>query len=107
MKLITRREIIYSESSHGNVIINYSRDNDNDNKYEIGSMIHASIIPDKGYMRGLITLVEESALKEIPYKLISLNVNNDEEFADHENCDFIMPNDNVKLFVKFVKKFNA
>ena len=76
-------------------------------KYEIGSMIHASIIPDKGYMRGLITLVEESTLKEIPYKLISLNVNNDEEFADHENCDFIMPNDNVKLFVKFVKKFNA
>lgn len=93
MKL-ARRKIIYTEMANGKVIV---RPNPKDSGHDVNDKLTMEIIPDKGYMFGLIYLKEEITANPVRYEV--------SQDAPSKNLviRFNMPNDNVKLSVKFVK----
>lgn len=103
---IPKRKIIYTDMSHGNV---EWRPKPIGEEYSFGDKIDVIITPDKGYMIGLISLTEEWSSMNIPYKFV------DRVFWILDGYDpsrsvgitFKIPNDNVKLRVKFVRNITV
>ncbi len=96
-----KRKIIHSESAGGEIVWTSM----NRNEYNRDDKISVFIRPYVGYMRGIISVSEESSSQPIEYQIkpTKPKLNQRHKLNVPEEITFLMPNDNVKLWVKFVK----